>query len=138
MKPQPDKPVVLLFTLSSCCFSSRRKRQNGSNEGSSIETSLHLKTFHWSGGPVACVALAPASSTGPNPRHTGSHLTSSLVGHFPSVDLSSNTAARISAKPQTETLSSRHNNSHTRAITQKPARGFPLFAYSTHLPKQAR
>lgn len=46
----------------------------------------------------------PATSTRPNLQHTGSHLTSGLVGHFPSVDLTSNTVAQISAKPQTVTL----------------------------------
>lgn len=94
-----------------------------------------MKTFHWSAAPVgavACVALTPASSTGPNPRHTGSHLTSSLVGHFPSVDLTSNTAARISPKPQTETLSSRHNNSHTRTHHPKPsARVFSVYLFNS-------
>lgn len=85
--------------------------------------------------PSPRVALTPASSTGPNPRHTGSHLTSSLVGHFPSVDLTSNTAARMSAKAQTETLSSRQNNSlpHKEPSSQNPARGFPLFSLFTHL-----
>lgn len=47
--------------------------------------------------------LTPATSAGPNPRHTGSHLTGSLVGHFPSADQTSNAAAQISTKPQTVT-----------------------------------
>lgn len=54
----------------------------------------------------------------------------SLVGHFPSVDLTSNRAAQISPEPQTETLSSRHNNSHTRTHRPKPdGEGSSLFAY---------
>lgn len=64
----------------------------------------------------------------------------SLVGHFPSVDLTSNMAAQISPEPQTETLSSRHNNSHTRTHRPKPGgEGSSLFAYlSRRHWKQAR
>lgn len=64
--------------------------------------------------------LTPATSTGPNPQHTGSHLTSSLVGHFPSVDPTSNTAPQISPKHQTVTLHPRQNNSRTKTpLVQK-------------------
>lgn len=99
---------------------------------------MNLKTFHCSAAPVgavACVALTPASSTGLNPRRTGSHQTSSLVGHFPSVDLTSNTAARVSPKAQTETLSCRHNNSHTGTRHPQHSERLPSVCLSNSSPK---
>lgn len=46
--------------------------------------------------------LTPAISFGPNPQHTGNHLTSGLVGHFPSVKLTSNIMTHISHTPEAE------------------------------------
>lgn len=77
--------------------------------------------------PVAAVtaaprprALTPAASARSNPRHTGSHLISSLVGHFPSVDLTSNTVAHVSPKTPNSNTTLHQNKSHTKGSSLTP------------------
>lgn len=67
--------------------------------------------------------LTPATSTGSNPQHTGSHLTSSVVDRIHSVDLTSITVAQISPKPQMVTLPITTTLRQALPLTQNEGRG---------------